>query len=108
VPRDYQLLVPREWFRIDLMQDRWRAQLKTFVDRQAEGRCVPAELQHDVLATLRNTAEAGRARGAMEFFLPGSNFGSLKAQGGGTCRWWVFPPEPRCAFSVPRRWTCMP
>ncbi|MDG9708055.1 hypothetical protein [Streptomyces sp. DH10] len=69
VPRDYRLLVPREWFRIDLMQDRWRAQLKTYVDRQAEGRRVPAELQQHVWATLRNTAEAGRARGAMEFFL---------------------------------------
>ncbi|GAA2608010.1 hypothetical protein GCM10010304_68610 [Streptomyces roseoviolaceus] len=68
-PRDYKLLVPREWFRIDLMQDRWRAQLKTFVDRQAEGRNVPAELTQKVWATLRNTAEAGRARGAMEFFL---------------------------------------
>jgi hypothetical protein len=69
VPRDYRLLVPREWFRIDLMQDRWRAQLKTFVDRQAEGRNVSAELTRNVWATLRNTAEAGRARGAMEFFL---------------------------------------
>lgn len=69
VPKDYRLLVPREWFRIDLMQDRWRAQLKTFVDRQAEGRNVSAELTRNVWATLRNTAEAGRARGAMEFFL---------------------------------------
>ncbi|MGX5213396.1 hypothetical protein ACWKT3_32690 [Streptomyces violaceus] len=69
VPRDYKLLVPREWFRIDLMQDRWRAQLKTFVDRQAEGRNVPAELTQKVWATLRNTAEVGRARGAMEFYL---------------------------------------
>ncbi|MEU0193043.1 hypothetical protein ABZ250_24705 [Streptomyces afghaniensis] len=69
VPRDYRLLVPREWFRVDLMQDRWRAQLKTFVDRQAAGRNVSAELTRNVWATLRNTAEAGRARGAMEFFL---------------------------------------
>ncbi|MFH9062360.1 hypothetical protein ACH4GM_14230 [Streptomyces coeruleorubidus] len=68
-PRDYRLLVPREWFRVDLMQDRWRGQLKTYVDRQAAGRHVSAELQQDVWATLRNTAEAGRARGAMEFFL---------------------------------------
>ncbi|MFC9680791.1 hypothetical protein [Streptomyces sp. NPDC056948] len=29
VPRDYKLLVPREWFRIDLMQEGWRTQLKT-------------------------------------------------------------------------------
>ncbi|MFD7685271.1 hypothetical protein [Streptomyces sp. NPDC059781] len=67
--RDYRLLVPREWFRIDLMQDRWRGQLKTFVEKQAEGRQVPAELTRNVWATLRNTAEAGRARGAMEFYL---------------------------------------
>ncbi|MGW2297335.1 hypothetical protein [Streptomyces violaceorubidus] len=69
VPRDYKLLVPREWFRIDLTRDRWRAQLKTFVDRQAQGRQVSAELTRNVWTTLRNTAEAGRARGAMEFFL---------------------------------------
>ncbi|MGV9502022.1 hypothetical protein ACWDQ0_27445 [Streptomyces sp. NPDC003642] len=68
-PRDYKLLVPREWFRIDLMQDRWRAQLKTFVDRQAEGRRVSAEITQNVWATLRNTAEVGRARGALELFL---------------------------------------
>lgn len=68
-PRDYRLLVPREWFRIDLMHDRWRSRLKTFVDRQAEGRRVSAELTRSVWTTLRNTAEAGRARGAMEFFL---------------------------------------
>lgn len=69
LPRDYRLLVPREWFRIDLTQDRWRAQLKTFVDHQAEGRHVSAELTRNVWTTLRNTAEAGRARGALEFFL---------------------------------------
>ncbi|MFF3927190.1 hypothetical protein [Streptomyces hirsutus] len=68
-PTDYRLLVPREWFRIDLMQDRWRGRLKTFVAQHAEGRRVPAELTQNVWATLRNTAEAGRARGAMEFFL---------------------------------------
>ncbi|TWD14915.1 hypothetical protein FB570_114104 [Streptomyces sp. T12] len=67
--RDYRLLVPREWFRVDLMQDRWRRQLKTFVEKQADGRQVPAEMTRNVWATLRNTAEAGRARGAMEFYL---------------------------------------
>ncbi|MFF8934853.1 hypothetical protein ACF08O_09035 [Streptomyces paradoxus] len=51
------------------MRDRWRAQLKTFVDAQSEGRHVSAELKRHVWTTLRNTAEAGRARGAMEFFL---------------------------------------
>ncbi|MEU4012938.1 hypothetical protein [Streptomyces pseudogriseolus] len=67
--RDYRLLVPREWFRVDLMQERWRRQLKTFVEKQADGRQVPAELTRNVWATLRNTAEAGLARGAMEFYL---------------------------------------
>ncbi|WP_232838840.1 hypothetical protein [Streptomyces geranii] len=68
-PRDYRLLVPREWFRIDLTRHRWRAQLKTFVDHQAAGRPVPADLTRNVWTTLRNTAEAGRARGALEFYL---------------------------------------
>ncbi|MDQ1038015.1 hypothetical protein QFZ75_004431 [Streptomyces sp. V3I8] len=68
-PKDYRLLVPRDWFRIDLTQDRWRGQLKTFVDFQAEGRNVPAEAQQEAWATLRNTAEAGVAGGALEFFL---------------------------------------
>ncbi|MER5258971.1 hypothetical protein [Streptomyces sp. NPDC002855] len=69
VPTDYRLLVPREWFRVDLTQDRWRSHLKTFVDREAQGRGVSAELTRNVWTTLRNTAEAGLARGAMEFFL---------------------------------------
>ncbi|MEU6452874.1 hypothetical protein [Streptomyces sp. NPDC047065] len=69
VPRDYKLLVPREWFRIDLTRERWRAQLKTFVDRQAQGKTVSAELTRNVWTTLRNTAEAARSRGAIEFFL---------------------------------------
>ncbi|MCX5559825.1 hypothetical protein [Streptomyces sp. NBC_00038] len=68
-PKDYQLLVPRDWFRIDLTQDRWRGQLKTFVDRQAEGKNVPAEAKQEAWATLRNTAEAGVRGGALEFFL---------------------------------------
>ncbi|MFE3164294.1 hypothetical protein [Streptomyces sp. NPDC059224] len=68
-PKDYRILVPRDWFRIDLTQDRWRAQLKTFVDHQAEGRNVPAELKQEVWATLRNTAESGVRTGALEFFL---------------------------------------
>ncbi|MEU2774169.1 hypothetical protein ABZ646_14815 [Streptomyces sp. NPDC007162] len=68
-PKDYRLLVPRDWFRIDLTQDRWRAQLKKFVDHQAEGKNVPAELKQETWATLRNTAEAGVRTGALEFFL---------------------------------------
>lgn len=76
-PRDYRLLVPKDWFRIDLVQDRWRAQLKTFVDHQAEGRNVPPGTMREVWATLRNTAEAGVRNGALEFFLrPGPDDGS--------------------------------
>lgn len=68
-PTDYQLLIPREWFRVDLTQDRWRGQLKTFVDQQAKHAGVPADVTRNVWAALRNTAEAGRTRGAMEFYL---------------------------------------
>ncbi|MFE1286654.1 hypothetical protein [Streptomyces sp. NPDC058751] len=68
-PKDYRLLVPREWFRIDLVQDRWRKQLKTFVDLQAEGRNCPAEVKQEAWAGLRNTAESAVANGALEFFL---------------------------------------
>ncbi|MCH5676633.1 hypothetical protein [Streptomyces gilvus] len=68
-PKDYRLLVPRDWFRIDLTQDRWRAQLKTFVDYQAEGKNVPAETKQETWAVLRNTAETGVRCGALEFFL---------------------------------------
>ncbi|WP_367044181.1 hypothetical protein [Streptomyces sp. Je 1-332] len=63
------MLVPREWYRVDLTQDRWRSQLKTFVDGQVLGRGVSPDLARNVWVTLRNTAEAGRAHGAMEFFL---------------------------------------
>ncbi|MGW1053943.1 hypothetical protein [Streptomyces sp. NPDC002521] len=68
-PKDYRLLVPRDWFRVDLTRQGWRAQLKTFVDRQAEGKYVPAEAKQEVWAALRNTAEAGVRGGALEFFL---------------------------------------
>jgi hypothetical protein len=68
-PKDYRLLVPRDWFRIDLTQDRWRAQLKTFVDRQAEGKNVMAEAKQGAWTALRNTAEAGVRDGALEVFL---------------------------------------
>jgi hypothetical protein len=68
-PRDYRLLVPRDWFRIDLTRDRWRGQLKTFVDRQAEGKNVTAEAKKQAWAVLRNAAEAGVRTGALELFL---------------------------------------
>ncbi|MBM7169957.1 hypothetical protein JQK87_16335 [Streptomyces sp. G44] len=68
-PSDYRLLVPRDWFRVDLTHERWRGQLKTFVDREASGGNAPAEIRRSVWTTLRNTAEGGVARGALEFFL---------------------------------------
>lgn len=68
-PKDYRLLVPRDWFRIDLVQDRWRGQLKTFVDLQADGKNAPAEVKQEAWAGLRNTAESAVANGALEFFL---------------------------------------
>jgi hypothetical protein len=69
VPKDYRLLVPREWFRVDLTQERWRPQLTTFVDRHTAGRSVPAQVRQEIWAALRNTAEAGLAHGALEFYL---------------------------------------
>jgi hypothetical protein len=68
-PSDYRLLVPRDWFRVDLTHERWRRQLKTFVDKQSTGSGASAETTRHIWATLRNTAEAGVARGALEFFL---------------------------------------
>jgi hypothetical protein len=68
-PKDYRLLVPRDWFRVDLTQDRWRAQLKTFVDHQAEGKNVPGEAKQETWAALRNTVEAAVRSSALEFFL---------------------------------------
>ncbi|MFJ4920140.1 hypothetical protein [Streptomyces sp. NPDC088725] len=68
-PSDYRMLVPRDWFRIDLTQERWRPQLKTFMDQQSAGKDVPAETKREIWATLRNLAEAGVAHGALELFL---------------------------------------
>ncbi|MGW3723737.1 hypothetical protein [Streptomyces sp. NPDC000851] len=68
-PTDYRLLVPRDWFRIDLTQERWRGQLKTFVDKEFAAGGTPAEVARSVWGTLRNTAENGLTRGALEFFL---------------------------------------
>ena len=68
-PSDYRLLVPRDWFRVDLTHERWRRQLKTFVDKESAGSGVSAEVARSVWATLRNTAERGLAQGALEFFL---------------------------------------
>lgn len=68
-PSDYRLLVPRDWFRIDLMQERWRSQLKVFVDRECSKSRTSAEAARNTWITLRNTAESGVANGALEFFL---------------------------------------
>ncbi|MFF1696706.1 hypothetical protein ACFVXC_24365 [Streptomyces sp. NPDC058257] len=68
-PEDYRILVPRDWFRVDLTQERWRGQLKTFVDREAADSGASAETRRGIWTTLRNTAEAGVAQGALEFFL---------------------------------------
>ena len=75
-PSDYRLLVPRDWFRVDLTHERWRRQLKTFVDKESAGGGVPAETTRKVWTTLRNTAEGGLARGALEFFLKTESPGS--------------------------------
>ncbi|MEU6120653.1 hypothetical protein [Streptomyces sp. NPDC047123] len=68
-PEDYQLLVPRDWFRIDLTLDRWRPQLKKFVDQQTAARHMSAEARQGLWSTLRNTAESGASQGALELFL---------------------------------------
>lgn len=43
--------------------------MKTFVDKESAGSGVPADVARSVWTTLRNTAESGLARGALEFFL---------------------------------------
>lgn len=68
-PSDYRLLVPRDWFRVDLTHERWRRQLKTFVDKHAAGSGASAEVTRRIWTILRNTAEGGVAQGALEFFL---------------------------------------
>ncbi|OON80801.1 hypothetical protein [Streptomyces tsukubensis] len=68
-PSDYRLLVPRDWFRIDLTQERWRRQLKTFVTKESHGKGGADGAARGIWTTLRNTAENGRTRGALEFYL---------------------------------------
>ncbi|MBE8478168.1 hypothetical protein [Streptomyces justiciae] len=68
-PSDYRLLVPRDWFRVDLTHERWRRQLKTFVDKQSTGSGASAETTRRIWTALRNAAESGVAQGALEFFL---------------------------------------
>ncbi|WP_432081109.1 hypothetical protein [Streptomyces sp. WAC 04229] len=68
-PSDYRILVPRDWFRVDLTQERWRGQLKIFVDKEFAGHRTSAEVSRSIWVTLRNIAENGLAHGALEFFL---------------------------------------
>ncbi|MER5518707.1 hypothetical protein [Streptomyces sp. NPDC002763] len=68
-PSDYRLLVPRDWFRIDLTMERWRHRLKAFVDKESAAGGAPAEVARGVWTSLRNTAEHARTHGALEFFL---------------------------------------
>ncbi|MEU2964721.1 hypothetical protein ABZ687_07060 [Streptomyces ardesiacus] len=68
-PSDYRILVPRDWFRVDLTKERWRSQLKTFVDKEFAGSRTSAETSRTIWGALRNTAEHGLSRGALEFFL---------------------------------------
>lgn len=68
-PSDYRLLVPRDWFRVDLTQERWRRQLKIFVDKESAKGSASSEVTRTIWTTLRNTAESGLAHGALEFFL---------------------------------------
>ncbi|GAA1921742.1 hypothetical protein GCM10009837_53820 [Streptomyces durmitorensis] len=68
-PSDYRILVPRDWFRVDLTQERWRGQLKTFVDRESGSGSAPEEVRRSLWTTLRNIAERGAADGALEFYL---------------------------------------
>ncbi|MFF4401406.1 hypothetical protein [Streptomyces sp. NPDC001480] len=69
--------MPRDWFRVDLTRERWRHQLKTFVDKETTRNSVPPEVARSVWTTLRNTAESSLTQGAVEFFLktevPGSS-----------------------------------
>ncbi|PAX84399.1 hypothetical protein CLM85_32415 [Streptomyces albidoflavus] len=68
-PDDYRLLVPRDWFRIDLCQDRWRPQLKLYADRRAAAHRMPSATRAELWKALRNVTEAGVAKGALEIYL---------------------------------------
>ncbi|MFD5023995.1 hypothetical protein [Streptomyces sp. NPDC058373] len=68
-PDDFRLLVPRDWFRIDLCQDRWRPQLKLYADRRAAEHRMSSATRAELWKALRNVTEAGVARGALEIYL---------------------------------------
>ncbi len=92
-PSDYRILVPRDWFRVDLTQERWRGQLKTYVDKGFAGSGTSGDVPRSVWTILRNTAENGLARGALEFFLrTESSEGTAIAPASLLISW---PPMPR-------------
>ncbi|MEU9645126.1 hypothetical protein [Streptomyces sp. NPDC048188] len=97
-PSDYRILVPRDWFRVDLTKERWRSQLKTFVDKQCAGSHTSAEASRRVWVTLRNTAEHGLSRGAIEFFLRTEAPGGATAPASLLVSW---PPVPRGMAPTP-------
>ncbi|MEV7789036.1 hypothetical protein AB0O72_27185 [Streptomyces sp. NPDC088106] len=97
-PSDYRLLVPRDWFRVDLTQERWRGQLKTFVDKEFAGSGSSAEVARGVWATLRNTAENGLTCGALEFFLRAESFEGPVVPASLLISW---PPTPRGMTPAP-------
>lgn len=68
-PSDYRILVPRDWFRVDLTRERWRGQLKTFVDREAADSRVwlrqgPAGVRGPASAGVSRTPSRYRMAGA--------------------------------------------
>lgn len=97
-PSDYRLLVPRDWFRVDLTQERWRGQLKTFVDKEFAGSGSPAEVARGIWTTLRNTAENGLTHGALEFFLRSDSPEGSGAPASLLISW---PPMPRGMTPAP-------
>ncbi|MET9184040.1 hypothetical protein [Streptomyces tendae] len=94
-PSDYRILVPRDWFHVDLTQDRWRGQLKTYVDREFAGSRTSSDVSRSVWASLRNMVENGLARGALEFFLRTESPGCTGLDPASLLISW--PPVPRGA-----------
>lgn len=97
-PSDYRLLVPRDWFRVDLTRERWRGQLKNFVDKEFTGSGMPAEVARSTWVALRNTAENGLTRGALEFFLRTESPGGSALPASLLISW---PPTPRGLAPTP-------
>jgi hypothetical protein len=98
-PADYRILVPRDWFRVDLMQDRWRGQLKTYVDKEFAGSRSSGDISRSVWVTLRNTVENSLSRGALEFFLRTESLeGRAPAPASLLISW---PPMPRGLAPTP-------